>query len=342
MSWQCTKCSRKNPSTSAECISCGAQRRGPPSVSSASYGGGPVDMKARIRRLRNGVTWTAIGGSLAWAILSHSPVPMGMTPFQVWVYVMAAVAFVAFPDTMLLRKIQRDAAVDPVLSPFRSTYWVCFQMDLVSVVTSATITGLLIRFPFVGAMVVLFLPFLMPVFYSDSIRFTGALPTGRFVAFSGAHGVLVMMMGAASIAVIVGSPTFTIALSILAATDVVAAVVLMREPTAAGGGTSSVKCGGCGSDNAIDLQIVRDKNNNQGFLCSSCRHEYASLLAPASIRRFWMCGACGYRVLAGTRIDDAVGPASLCQNCGADVNTTLVNLSNDRPVASGQFGQPIG
>jgi hypothetical protein len=107
-------------------------------------------------------------------------------------------------------------------------------------------------------------------------------------------------------------------------------------------GVSSIKCGGCGSDNAVDFQIVRDKNNNQGFLCPSCRREYASLLTLGSIRRFWMCGACGYRILAGTRIDDAVGQDSRCPNCGADVNSMLVNLNNDRPVASGQFGQPLG
>ena len=103
-----------------------------------------------------------------------------------------------------------------------------------------------------------------------------------------------------------------------------------------------IKCGGCGSDSDAEIQIVRDKKDNQGFLCASCRREYASLLTPSSIRRFWMCGACGYRILAGTKIDSAVGPNSRCPNCSADVNSTLVNLSNDRPVASGQFGQPIG
>jgi DNA-directed RNA polymerase subunit RPC12/RpoP len=107
-------------------------------------------------------------------------------------------------------------------------------------------------------------------------------------------------------------------------------------------GLSSIRCGGCGSNNAVDFQIVRDKNNNQGYLCLSCRREYASFLKPGSIRCFWMCGACGYRILAGTKIDDSVGPDSRCPNCGADVNGTLVNLRNDRPVASGQFGQPIG
>ena len=122
----------------------------------------------------------------------------------------------------------------------------------------------------------------------------------------------------------------------------VAVIACLLRPSGSGGGTSSIKCGGCGSDNAPSLQIVKDKNNNQGFLCPSCRREYAGLLSAGSIRRFWMCGACGYRILAGTKIDDAVGPESRCPNCGADVNSTLVNLNKDRPVASGQFGQPLG
>jgi hypothetical protein len=135
-------------------------------------------------------------------------------------------------------------------------------------------------------------------------------------------------------------------ISIAVCVSIVIAVAMVfalsrKSSESPGQSASAVKCGGCGSDNAVDLQIVRDKNNNQGFLCSSCRRAYASLLTPGSIRRFWMCGACGYRILAGTRIDAAVGPESRCPSCGADVNSTLVNLSNDRPVASGQFGQPF-
>jgi DNA-directed RNA polymerase subunit RPC12/RpoP len=135
-------------------------------------------------------------------------------------------------------------------------------------------------------------------------------------------------------------------IAILVCAGVVAAVVVVfglsrRSAGSRDQGTSAIRCGGCGVDNAVDLQIVRDKNDNHGFLCSVCRREYAALLKPGSIRRFWMCGACGYRILAGTKIDDAVGPNSRCPNCGADVSSTLVNLSNDRPVASGQFGEPL-
>lgn len=99
------------------------------------------------------------------------------------------------------------------------------------------------------------------------------------------------------------------------------------------------KCGGCGADQA--LEMVRDKNNNRGYLCQSCRSEYQGLLQPDSIRRFWMCGGCGFRILAGTRIDAEVDPESRCPNCGADVNATLVNLNNDRPVESGILGEPL-
>ena len=101
------------------------------------------------------------------------------------------------------------------------------------------------------------------------------------------------------------------------------------------------KCGGCGSDQSSALEVARDKNNNRGYLCSSCKREYAPLLKPDSIRRFWMCGACGFRMLAGTKIDAEVDPQSKCPKCGADVNSSLVNLSNDRPVKSGIFGEPV-
>ncbi len=101
------------------------------------------------------------------------------------------------------------------------------------------------------------------------------------------------------------------------------------------------KCGGCGSDQSSALEVVRDKNNNRGYLCSSCQREYAALLKPDSIRRFWMCGACGFRILAGTKADAEVDPDSKCPQCGEDVNSSLVNLSDDRPVESGMFGEPV-
>lgn len=101
------------------------------------------------------------------------------------------------------------------------------------------------------------------------------------------------------------------------------------------------RCGGCGGDQSCALEVVTDKNNNRGYLCSSCKQEYASLFRPESTRRFWMCGACGFRILAGTKIDAEVDPHSKCPHCGADVNTSLVNLSNDRPVESGLFGEPV-
>jgi DNA-directed RNA polymerase subunit RPC12/RpoP/molybdenum-dependent DNA-binding transcriptional regulator ModE len=107
-----------------------------------------------------------------------------------------------------------------------------------------------------------------------------------------------------------------------------------------GGGGLLEKCGGCGSNETSDLEVVRDKNNNRGYLCSSCKREYAALLKPDSIRRFWMCGACSFRILAGTKVDAAVDPHSKCPQCGADVNSSLVNLSNDQPVKSGMFGEP--
>ena len=102
------------------------------------------------------------------------------------------------------------------------------------------------------------------------------------------------------------------------------------------------KCGGCGADEAAGIEEVRDKNGNRGYLCSSCKREYARLLEPDSTRRFWMCGDCQFRILAGTRIDAEVDPESRCPHCGADVNATLVNLKNDLPVQSGMLGEPLG
>ena len=101
------------------------------------------------------------------------------------------------------------------------------------------------------------------------------------------------------------------------------------------------KCGGCGNDNVAGLEEVRDKNENRGYLCASCMQEYAHLLKPDSIRRFWMCGACKFRILAGTKVDAEVDPESKCPQCGSNVNDTLVNLSNDQPVQSGIIGEPL-
>jgi hypothetical protein len=53
-----------------------------------------------------------------------------------------------------------------------------------------------------------------------------------------------------------------------------------------------------------------------------------------------MCGECGFRILAGTKIDAEVDPRSLCPHCGADVNFSLVNLKDDKPVKSDIFGHP--
>lgn len=100
------------------------------------------------------------------------------------------------------------------------------------------------------------------------------------------------------------------------------------------------KCGGCGSESA-KLQIVRDKKGNRGYLCPSCSEQYKQLLTPDSIRNFWMCGVCGYRVLTGTDADASVDQSgNPCPNCTADVNISLVNLSGDRPVGRGLIGEP--
>lgn len=100
-------------------------------------------------------------------------------------------------------------------------------------------------------------------------------------------------------------------------------------------------CGGCGGF-LPDLQLVRDKKSNRGYLCKSCLPKYEHLLKPDSIRNFWMCGACGLRVLAGTRVDALVDEnGAHCPNCGADVNLSLVNLSADRAVGRGLIGEPV-
>lgn len=101
------------------------------------------------------------------------------------------------------------------------------------------------------------------------------------------------------------------------------------------------KCGGCGSGRSEQLVIVRDKNMNRGVLCLSCKREYANLLKPDSVRRFWLCKGCNFRILAGTKIDAEVDPHNQCPKCGEDVNLSLVNLNNDHPVESGILGQPV-
>ena len=101
------------------------------------------------------------------------------------------------------------------------------------------------------------------------------------------------------------------------------------------------KCGGCG-EGVAPLEPVSDKKGNRGFLCQSCLAKYGELLRADSIRNFWMCAVCGYRVLAGTEIDREVdGPGNPCPQCGTDVNISLVNLDQDRPTASGYMGEPL-
>jgi hypothetical protein len=103
------------------------------------------------------------------------------------------------------------------------------------------------------------------------------------------------------------------------------------------------KCGGCGREPPTRLELVADKKGNHGYLCAACASGYAKLLRPDSVRNFWMCGACGFRVLAGTEVDASVDERdNACPCCDADVNLTLVNLSGDRPIASGMFGEPVG
>ena len=101
------------------------------------------------------------------------------------------------------------------------------------------------------------------------------------------------------------------------------------------------KCGGCGNKKRFSLSKVRDKMNNLGYLCSPCKKEYHHLLQQESSKRFWMCGECRFRILAGTRIDAQVDPESKCPNCGSDVNLTLVNLKENQPVGSDALGHPI-
>ena len=103
-----------------------------------------------------------------------------------------------------------------------------------------------------------------------------------------------------------------------------------------------LKCGGCGETSKESLLRAEDKKRNSGYLCAACGTRYAALLQPASIRNFWLCGACGFRVLAGTEVDakvDALG--SRCPHCSADVNFSLVNISDNRPVGRGLVGEPV-
>lgn len=101
------------------------------------------------------------------------------------------------------------------------------------------------------------------------------------------------------------------------------------------------QCGGCG-ELVAHLDLVCDKKGNHGYLCRSCAMKYKTLLDPGSVRNFWMCGVCGYRVLAGTEIDGKVDqPGSPCPQCGTDVNISLVNLNRDRPTGRGIIGEPL-
>jgi DNA-directed RNA polymerase subunit RPC12/RpoP len=102
------------------------------------------------------------------------------------------------------------------------------------------------------------------------------------------------------------------------------------------------KCGGCGEEPPTELGLAEDKKGNHGYLCAACSGEYADLLRPDSVRNFWMCGACGFRVLAGTDIDAAVDErGNACPNCDSDISLTLVNLKADHPVGSGLIGEPL-
>jgi len=100
------------------------------------------------------------------------------------------------------------------------------------------------------------------------------------------------------------------------------------------------KCGGCGE--LSNLRLICDKKSNHGYLCRECLAKYGNLLKPESPCNFWMCGACGYRILAGTKIDASVDqPGNPCPNCRSDVNFSLVNLSGDQPVDRGLIGEPL-
>ena len=103
------------------------------------------------------------------------------------------------------------------------------------------------------------------------------------------------------------------------------------------------KCGGCGSMDENNLQLVYDKKKNRGYLCKFCNKKFEDLLMPDSIRNFWMCNACKYRVLAGTEIDAKVDTEynEKCPHCGEEILNTLVNLHNDHIIDSGIFGEPL-
>lgn len=103
-----------------------------------------------------------------------------------------------------------------------------------------------------------------------------------------------------------------------------------------------LRCGGCGNSESALLEVVLDKNSNRGALCRDCVREYLHLLRSGSSRRFWQCGKCGFRALAGTKLDAAVDSDSRCPNCRADLNVSLLNLANDHVVASGAIGEPLG
>lgn len=104
------------------------------------------------------------------------------------------------------------------------------------------------------------------------------------------------------------------------------------------------KCGGCGNGSkSTNLQIVLDKKSNKGYLCPACIEEYSSLLQPGSIRNFWMCGKCEFRVLASTAIDmkvDEIG--GKCPHCGVILtNALVINLNQNMPIKSGIISEPL-
>lgn len=103
------------------------------------------------------------------------------------------------------------------------------------------------------------------------------------------------------------------------------------------------KCGGCGTEKTNVLLLVFDKKKNRGYLCRSCNEKYRQLLNPDSVRNFWMCSKCHYRVLAGTEIDAKVDYEynEQCPYCNAKLLNTLVNLNNDSIIESGIIGEPL-
>jgi len=103
-----------------------------------------------------------------------------------------------------------------------------------------------------------------------------------------------------------------------------------------------LKCGGCGNENPHELKLVFDKKKNRGYLCNSCFKKYKKFLEPDSIRNYWMCGNCNFRILAGTDMDLKVDDLdNKCPNCRKDLTDILINLKNDKVIDSGIFGEPL-